>query len=77
VLVDFSQVTFMDSIVIEALIHAHALAEPNREVRLAVVVDSPESFPARLLRLVGVTRRVPTLADRATALSALTSQGPH
>lgn len=77
VVIDLSKVAFMDSTVIQVLARAHELAEHDRDTHLAVVIDSPESFPARVLRLVGMTRRLPTYTSRSAAMSALIGhEGP-
>jgi anti-anti-sigma factor len=71
VVIDLAKTTFLDSAVIAVLLRAHDLAEIDRDMRLALVVESAESPVGRILRLVGVTRSMPTYTSRRAAASAV------
>jgi anti-anti-sigma factor len=71
VVVDLSQVAFFDSSVLGAIVQAHRAVADDPDLGLAVVVESPDCFAARLLRVVGITSEVPTFASRADAVAAL------
>jgi anti-anti-sigma factor len=71
VVLDLSAVTFMDSTTIQAIFLAHELAARDPDTQLTVVIDSPESFPARLLCLVGMTRCVPTYDSKEMAEASM------
>jgi anti-sigma B factor antagonist len=71
VIVDLSPATFIDSTVLNALLHADKVATSHNEHSLALVAPSSE-FPRRLLDLVGISEKVPTYETRAEALDALT-----
>ncbi|MGN6380545.1 MAG: STAS domain-containing protein [Gaiellales bacterium] len=75
VLIDLTDARFFDSTIVAALLRAHDTAENMEGTRLAIVVESPDQFAARMLRLVGVTRIIPTYVDRDAAIQALTRQG--
>jgi len=71
VVVDLSQVAFFDSSVLSAIVQAHRAIADDPDLGLAVVVESPDCFAARLLRVAGLTSEVPTFASRADAVAAL------
>ncbi|MGN6380536.1 MAG: STAS domain-containing protein [Gaiellales bacterium] len=71
VAIDLSQVGFLDSSVIGAIVRAHAMTEHDSGTRLAVIVGSPESFAARVFRIVGVTDVLPLHSTIGDALVSL------
>lgn len=71
VVVDLTQAEFFDSGVIGVLFRAHTATRHDPDARLAVVVDAPDSFAAHVLRVLGLTRVVPTYTSRERAVAAL------
>ncbi|MGN6380541.1 MAG: STAS domain-containing protein [Gaiellales bacterium] len=76
VVVDLSEAAFVDSSVISAITRAHEAARDDSGARVGVVVDSPESFAARLLDLLGLARVLPIYSSRATGVAALLAPQP-
>lgn len=74
VVVDLSEVEFIDSSVLGALTYGHrrATKEPHQ---LAVVIADPERPVARLLGMAGLTNALDTYTSRAEAIAALDSSG--
>ena len=71
IVVDLSKVKFFDSTLISALVHGHLKTQREGDGALAVVVDSPECFAARVLKSCGVTSVIPTFTTRTSAVAAL------
>jgi len=71
VVIDLAKTTFLDSAVIAVLLRAHDLAGIDPDMRLALVIESAESPVGRVLRLVGVTRSMPTYTSRREAVAAV------
>jgi anti-anti-sigma factor len=70
VVVDLSEVEFIDSSVLGALTHGHQRAARERH-RLAVVVPGADHPIARLLTMTGLTATLDTYTNRADAIAAL------
>src|SRR5690349_21705443 len=51
VVVDLTDASFVDSSVVTAIVRAYEATQQDPEAELAVVVESPASFAARLLNL--------------------------
>ncbi|MGN6378791.1 MAG: STAS domain-containing protein [Gaiellales bacterium] len=73
VVVDLTQATVIGTSVISALMRVHHTAcnVPDRE--LAIVVESPERFAARVVQLVHMPWSVPTYPNRTLAVAHLLS----
>ncbi|MGN6380612.1 MAG: hypothetical protein ACTHNU_16805, partial [Gaiellales bacterium] len=52
----------------------HDVAQIDEETVLALVVEAPECPIARMLRVVGVTRALPTYSDRARAVASVAGE---
>ena len=70
VVVDLTQVEFMDSSVLRALAYGAEQAEQHPEHAIRIVAPG-DSFPRRLLALTGVDKRVSISETRAVALAAV------
>lgn len=70
VVVDLSEVEFIDSSVLGALIHGHqrATQEPHQ---IAVVLPNPDGSITRLISMAGLTTILDTYISRADAIAAL------
>src|SRR5690349_16317202 len=77
VVVDLSEAAVIGASVISAIMRVHDRACSAPDTTLAVVVGSPERFPARVLQLVGVPWVVPTYATRTVAVAHLLSAEPE
>jgi len=69
VVVDLTEVTFMDNAILNALLAARERALARREGSFALAAP-PGSFPSRVLALV-VGRLIPTYPNRAGAVAAV------
>ena len=74
VVVDLSEVEFIDSSVLGALAHGHqrATQEPHQ---IAVVIPESDRPVTRLLGMAGLTTTLDTYTSRADAIAALNSAG--
>jgi anti-anti-sigma factor len=70
VIVDLTQVEFMDSSVLRALAYGAQQSEQHVEHSIRIVAPR-EGFPRRLLALTGVDKRVSISETRAVALAAV------
>jgi anti-anti-sigma factor len=70
-LLDLSEVTFMDSTVIHALIRWSKEAQLSDREALAIMVGGTDTPAARVLGLVGLLKRLPVFATRDAAKAAL------
>ena len=70
VVVDLTEVEFMDSSVLRALAYGAEQAEQHPEHAIRIVAPR-DSFPRRLLALTGVDKRVSISETRAVALAAV------
>ena len=70
VVVDLTQVEFMDSSVLRALAYGAEQAEQHPEHAIRIVARR-DSFPRRLLALTGLENRVSISETRAEALAAV------
>jgi anti-sigma B factor antagonist len=70
-LLDLSQVTFMDSTIIHALVHWSKEAQVSEREALAIVVGGTDTPAAQVLALVGLLKRLPTFATPNAAKVAL------
>jgi anti-anti-sigma factor len=71
VVVDLTSASFFDSATVNAIVRAHDIALRDPDARFAVVVESPECFAARVFRVLGLTRVIPTFISRPAAVRAL------
>ena len=69
VVVDLSEIAFMDSTVLSVLVHASEEAA-SRQHAFAVVA-SPKLAPNRLLAVTGIDKRLRIYQTRADAFTAL------
>ena len=70
VVVDVSQVEFIDSSVLGALIHGHQRATQESH-QIAVVLPNPDRAITRLLSMAGLTNILSTYTSRTDAIAAL------
>ena len=70
VVVDLTEVEFMDSSVLRALAYGAEQAEQHPEHAIRIVAPR-DGFPRRLLALTGVDKRVSISETRAVALAAV------
>jgi anti-sigma B factor antagonist len=70
VVVDLSEVEFIDSTILRALAYGRREAIEHDEHNFAIAVP-PDSFARRVLALTGIDQAVPTFETRAQALAAL------
>lgn len=70
VIVDLSEVAFMDSSVLRALAYGSKRASEHADDRIRIVAP-PDSHPRRLLAMTGLDAHVPISDTRAEALTAI------
>jgi anti-sigma B factor antagonist len=70
-LLDLSEVTFMDSTVVQALLRWSKEAQVSEREALAIVVGRVDTPAARVLGLVGLLKQLPVFATRDAAKAAL------
>jgi anti-anti-sigma factor len=76
VLVDLSQVTFFDSTVVGVIARAYDLTADDPDAALVIVVESADSYAARVVQMLGLPTLVPAYTSRASAVSALKAGAP-
>jgi anti-anti-sigma factor len=69
VVIDLSELAFMDSSVLSVLVHASE--EANSQQRAFVVVASPNPAPTRLLAVTDIDKRLRIYQTRADAFTGL------
>jgi anti-anti-sigma factor len=72
IVVDLTDVDFMDSSLISALVLARSVAKGDPRAALAVAMRSPPAVADRVFTLSGTARVIPTYPTRAAAVAALT-----
>jgi anti-anti-sigma factor len=75
--VDLSRAAFLDSSVLGVLVSVSTDARLDPTADLAVVVDSPECFTARLLQRCGLEHIIHAYTDRAAAIAAISPRRTH
>jgi anti-anti-sigma factor len=72
IVVDLTDVDFMDSSLISALVLARSVAKRDPRAALAVATRSPPAVADRVFTLSGTARVIPTYPTRVAAVAALT-----
>ena len=72
VVIDLSETTFIDSMIMSRLVRGWLLAQDDASHALAIVAP-PETAVRRLLRLVALDRQLPVYSSRAAAIRAVGS----
>jgi anti-sigma B factor antagonist len=75
IVVDLTQVDFIESVAIQAVIAGHTLAAEMLTGALVGVVVAPNTEPDRVWTLIGLRDRVPTFATRREAIAAASLDG--
>lgn len=70
VIVDLSEVAFIDSTVLRGLVYGHDAAVKHEEHTIAVVAPK-DGFARRLLGMTGLSKLLPVYESRGEALAAL------
>ena len=70
-LLDLSEITFMDSSVVHTLVRWSKEAQVSAREGLAIMVGGEGTEATRVLRLVGLMKRLPVFDSPAAALTAL------